>query len=445
MRVFPPPFKNPRSSAALSQAQHGSYGAVRRYWLLLVLTLVYALNIADRFAISTLIEPIKAEFHLSDGAVGFLTGVSLAIFYVAAGLPLGRLADRANRRNMIVGALVGWSFMTGLCGLTRTFLQLLLARIGVGIGEAGGTPPSHSMIADYFAPAQRLVAMSIYSLGVPAGLALGAIGAGWFADHFGWRSGLLAFSACGLPVALLMLTLREPRRGLNDEAPRLAADDTSLAHALGFIWRQKSLMHVLIGATIATFSGGGLVWWTPAFLARSHGFTVGQAGFQVGLMGGAGGALATLASIALMARLARLDAKWQCYFLAILTAAISIPAILAHMVAGREATLLLLWCFVPLANVYVGPTLALIQNLTASAARGLTVAILLFAANVANLVFAPQLIGWASDWLAMRIAHPSDSLRFALIISATTGFWAAAHFVAAVRTLKPDLQRAGAL
>ena len=411
--------------------------------MLFVLTLVYALNVADRFAISSLIEPIKAEFHLTDGAVGFLTGVSLAVFYVTAGLPLGRLADRANRRIMIATAVAAWSVMTGLCGLSVTYWQLLVARMGVGVGEAGGTPPSQSMIADYFPPGRRLVAMSIFSVGVPAGVAFGSIVASWFAENYGWRSGLLAFSLCGLPLVALVLSIREPKRGAMDaHLPQVSAAPP-LSTSLALIAQNKSLVHVVIGTTIATFSGNGLIWWTPAFLTRSHGYSVSEAGYQVGIMGGLGGALATLASVLVMICLTDKPARWQCYFLAALTAIITVAGFCAFLVSNRATAIVMLWLFVPLANVYVGPSLALIQSLTVAAMRGLTVAIVLFTANVANLVLAPQLIGWGSDALAAKIAHPSDSLRFALLISALSGLWAAAHFVWAVRTLQADLERAG--
>lgn len=408
------------------------------------MTLVYAMNIADRFGLSTLIEPIKAEFKLSDSAVGFLTGVALAIFYVAAGLPLGLMADRVNRTRMIFWALALWSIMTALCGFARTFWQLLIARIGVGIGEAGGTPPSHSIIADCFAPKQRVAAMSVYALGIALGSAVGGIAAGWLAEHYGWRSSLMVFGLAGLPLALLLLTVREPVRGATDEHAH-PESDIPLGETLKFIGQQHALLHILAGSALATFSGLGIVWWTPAFLSRSHGLNVGEAGTQVGLMSGAGGAVAMIATFFLMVYLARLDPKWQCRFVGIIVFLITIPAIAAHLVVGRTSALLFLWLFIPFTNVYVGPTLALLQNLVRPRMRGITVAILLFTANVANLVFAPQLIGIASDMLARRMRDPNQSLRVALAVSAITGFWAAYHYWAAERSLREDLVRAGSL
>jgi len=412
------------------------------WWALAVITLVYAMNIADRFVLSTLIEPIKAEFQLSDASVGFLTGVALAIFYTAAGLPLGALADRVNRRNMIMWAITIWSFFTAVCGMAQNFWQLLFARIGVGIGEAGGTPPSHSILADYFKPSQRIVAMMIFTLGIAIGSGVGGVGGGMLAEKFGWRHALIIFSFASVPLLLLLMTIREPRRGAND-APGSVPHGSNLRETLRFIRSQRSLIHVIAGATIATFSGMGLIWWTPAFLSRSHGFSVGEAGYQVGMMSGIGGAAALVAATLGTFRLARMAPKWQCHFLASVTLLITIPGVLAHVVTDTNTVLLLLWLFIPFANVYVGPTLALLQNLVRSDMRATTAAVLLFTANIANLAIAPQLIGFASDILAGQIADPAQSLRIALAISGLTGLWAAIHFWLAIRSLPNDLARAG--
>lgn len=416
----------------------------RRYWVLVVMTAVYAMNIADRFVLSTLIEPIKHEFQLSDSAVGFLTGVALALFYVTAGLPLGALADRVNRRNMIAWALTIWSLFTAACGLAQNFWMLLLARIGVGVGEAGGTPPSHSILADYFRPDERIIAMSIYAVGVCIGSAIGGVAGGLLAEHYGWRNALIIFAGASIPVLILLFTVREPRRGACDPSIETCTEQVGFGDALRFIRSQKSLMHVLAGATVATFSGGGLVWWTPAFLSRSHGLSVGEAGLNVGAMNGIGGSIAMVATTLLMLFwFAKRDPKYQCHFAAWLTLLITAPGVLAHLVTGRETALLLLWLFIPFTNVMIGPTLALLQNLTQPNMRGLTVAVLLFTANIANLAIAPQLIGFASDVLATRIADPAQSLRFALAFSGLTGIWGAYHFWAAIKSLPQDLARAG--
>jgi MFS family permease len=432
-----------RAAASGAAAQHSGTVIATRYWVLAVMTLVYAMNIADRFVLSTLIEPIKHEFQLSDSAVGFLTGVALAIFYVTAGLPLGALADRVNRRNMIAWALAIWSFFTAACGLSQNFWQLMLARIGVGVGEAGGTPPSHSILADYFMPGERIIAMSIYAVGVCIGSAIGGVAGGLLAEHFGWRHALMIFAGASIPVLILLFTIREPRRGMCDPSISVDEERASFGDVLRFIRSQRSLMHVLAGASVATFSGGGLVWWTPAFLSRSHGLSVGEAGLNVGAMNGIGGTIAMISATLLMFWLARRDPKWQCHFAAALTLLIAIPGVLAHLVTDRSTALLLLWLFVPFINVMIGPSLALLQNLTRPNMRGLTVAVLLFTANIANLAIAPQLIGFASDMLATRIADPVQSLRYALAFAGLTGIWGAYHFWAAIKSLPHDLARAG--
>ncbi|MDX8356512.1 spinster family MFS transporter [Sphingopyxis terrae] len=415
------------------------------YWALFVLTMVYALNIADRYVLSTLIEPIRKEFALTDSTLALVTGVGMAIFYVTAGIPLGVLADRVNRKRMIVVALTAWSAMTALCGLSQNFVQLLLARIGVGIGEAGGTPPSQSMLADYFPPEKRALATSIYALGVPVGSAVGGIVAAYVAEAHGWRAALVAAAAMSAPVILLMISLREPTRGRFD-APEDSAggeNSTGLRSTLEFIWARPAARHVMAGATIATFSGMGLIWWTPAFLSRSHGLSVGEAGIEVGMMNGIGGTLALVLSAILMVKLTRHPPQVLAYFLALVTGLITAPAVLAHATTNTGFTLVNLWLLISLAAIYIGPTLALLQNLLPSTMRATGVAILLFTANLANLVIAPQGIGGLSDLLRPHLADPESSLRIALLCCSITGLWAAAHFTLAGLALAAEAREAG--
>ncbi|MCP3732736.1 MFS transporter [Sphingomonas sp. MG17] len=408
------------------------------YWALFVLTAVYALNIADRYILSTLIEPIRHEFQLSDSALGLVTGVGLAIFYVTAGIPLGVLADKVNRRRMILAALTAWSVMTALCGMAQNFWHLLIARTGVGVGEAGGTPPSQSLMADYFPPERRALAASLFSLGVPIGSAVGGIVAASVAEVHGWRSALLVAAAMSIPVVLLVLTLKEPRRGRFDPQPTTgdAPTGVGLRTTLRFILGNNAVFHVIAGATVATFSGMGLVWWSPAFLARSHGMSVGDAGVQIGLMNGIGGTIAMLASAAFMIVLARRPTAALATFLAVITGMITIPAVTAHAVSDRQIALINLWLLIALANIYIGPTLALLNNLFPPTMRATAVAIVLFTANIANLVIAPQGIGFLSDRLRPLLADPESSLRYALLACAFTGIWGAIHFMLAARALR---------
>lgn len=409
--------------------------AATRWYVLFVMTLVYAINIADRYVVSTLIEPIRMELGLTDAGVGFLTGVALAIFYVTAGIPLGVLADRANRRNMIALSLAAWSAMTGLCGVAQNFWQLLLARIGVGIGEAGGTPPSQSIVADRFPPAQRSVAMSLFAVGAALGGLLGSSGGGWVAEHHGWRMTLILFGFLGLPLAVLVwLTIVEPRRGRLDHGPEDPSPAT-LRQTLEFIRRSPALLHLYAGAAVITFWGWGTVWWAPAFLMRSHGLSIGEAGALLGPMHGIGGTAVMLTTAWWLARHAGENMRRQAWLIAATTLLATVPSVLAFSAGSLAAARLAFWIFVPITYLYIGPHSGLLQNLVPPGMRAQAFALVLFVANIANLVIAPQLIGFASDVLAARISSPSESLRYALVASAFMGIWAAWHYYAAGRAM----------
>ena len=413
-----------------------------RWYVLAMLTLVYALNIADRFSISTLIEPIRTELRLSDAATAFLTGGALALFYVTIGIPVAALADRANRRNILAVALAAWSAMTALCGLAQNRLQLTLARFGVGIGEAGGTPPSTSILADKFPPARRPMALTIYALGTCLGAWLGSSVAGTAAERGGWRAAFLVLGIPGVVLALIVwLTVPEPRRGQLDAT---APDSRStLVATLRFIVRQRSAVHLLLGGSVATFWSWGLMWWTPAFLQRSHHLSVGQAGQLLGPMHLVAGTASTLVAGWLMARRAAADPRYVTRLLGWVTALTTIPSLLLYWVVPEQAAVVLLWIFVPAVYFYIGPILGLLQNVVPAHMRATTCAILLFLANVANLLLAPQLIGWMSDWFAASFGAGAESLRWALLLLAPTGFWAAWHLWTSGRTIREDAARSG--
>lgn len=241
----------------------------RAWYTLSVLALVYAFNIADRFVVSSLIEPIKSELSLSDSAIGFLTGTALAIFYTGMGIPLGMIADRVDRRKLVALSLGLWSLMTAVSGAANTFGQLLLARIGVGVGEAGGTPASQSMIADLFPPSRLVLANTLFTIGAAVGSMLGAIAGGNIAAAWGWRSAFIALGIPGVVLALLVrFTVREPAREAKPQKDH--EPQPTLRTTLNFIKGQRSLLHILGGAAVLTYWGWGLLWWTPAFFSRTH-------------------------------------------------------------------------------------------------------------------------------------------------------------------------------
>lgn len=399
-----------------------------RWYVLAVMTVVYALNIADRFSISTLIEPIRLELQLTDSGVAFLTGVALALFYVTIGIPIALLADKANRRNILVIALALWSAMTAVCGLAQNYWQLLLARFGVGIGEAGGTPPATSLLADKFPASKRPMALTIFALGACLGAWLGSSVAGSVADKGGWRAAFLALGIPGLVVALIAwLTVREPRRGQLDEATEKPVPPT-LRATLTYIRQHKIAFHLLMGGSVATLWSWGLMWWMPTFLVRSYHMSVGQAGELLGPMHLFAGTAGTLLASWLMSRPAATSPQYVIRLLAWVTALTTVPSLLLLVVHSEQWTRLLLWIFVPSVYFYIGPILGLLQNAVPPQMRATTCALLLFAANICNLVIAPQLIGWLSDWFS-----GPESLRWAMLVLAPTGFWAAWHLAVARR------------
>lgn len=385
--------------------------------------LVYALSIADRFVMSTLIEPLKADLGLSDFSIALLTG-ALAFFYVTAGLPLAWLADRASRRNMVAVALGVWSVMTACCGVIQNYWQMLLARVGVGVGEAGGTPASVSLLSDFFPWRSRALAMSVYSLGLSLGSMLGT-SAGYVSDAWGWRAAFLVLGVPGVLVALAVrVTIDEPARGRLDEAP--PPRQASLGDTLRFARRQPALLHAWLGAATYTLWGWGLMWWTPSYLVRSHHMSLGEAGGALSLMNGIGGTAVLLLTLVLMGKLEKRDARSVPVYAGVSILIATLPSIAAYAATSKQLTLAMLWIFIPLSYAPFGPTFALLQNLTPASMRAQSTAVMLLLANVANLVIAPEVVGFVSDRLAPL--YGAESLRHCLVPLAFTGFWAAWHF-----------------
>jgi len=422
-----------------------------RWYVLGVMTLVYALNIADRFSVSTLIEPIRKELMLSDKGVAFLTGSALAFFYVTVGIPVAALADRVNRRNILAVSLFIWSGVTALCGVAQTYLQLLLARFAVGIGEAGGTPPSTSIVADNFPPARRPMALTIYALGACIGAWLGSEVAGAAADAGGWRLAFLVLGVPGVAIALIVaLTVPEPRRGQLDSQPHRPKPEPfsfwaiirQLIDTSRCMAAQRSSIHLVIGGSVATFWSWGLIWWTVAFLQRSHHLTVGEAGGLLGRMHLVAGTAGTLLAGGLMALPAARDPRFVARLLAGVMVLTTLPSFCAYEAASLRTATVMLWLFVPGVYFYIGPILGLMANVLPPAVRATSVAILLFVANLANLFVAPQLVGFLSDWFAASFGAGAESLRWALLLLAPTGLWAAWHLWRAGATIREDEARA---
>ena len=413
--------------------------AAYRYYALALLTAAYVLNFLDRQILAILQEPIKRELHLSDSQLGLLTGFSFALFYVLLGLPIARWADRGVRRNIISLAVGVWSAMTTLCGLAQSYVQLLLARVGVGVGEAGGSPPAYSMISDMFPQQDRATAYGVYGMGVNLGILAGLLTGGWVNEYFGWR---VAFLAAGIPGVLLALvlraTLREPLRRGSQASP--ADRPPPVVDVLRLLWARRTFRHMVCGTSLLSFAAYGMFNWLPPFLVRSHGLSSGAIGTWLALILGVGGAAATLAGGYLSDRLGRRDARWYSWVTSI-AFAISVPSMIGAFLLS-DSTLVLLCLIVPgsVAQICVPPLMAVTHNLVDNRMRALSSAIVLFILNALGLGLGPLFVGMLSD--ALLPAAGTDSLRQALLILVPLAtLWGAGHFLFAARYIRSDLEQ----
>jgi MFS family permease len=428
-------------TAAIDLDKSRARVSVERWYVLVLTCLIYAINIADRYVVSTVLEPIRLDLHLNDAGVAFLTGVPLALFYVTLGIPISWLADRSNRRNILAACVLIWSGFTAVCGISRTYLEFLLGRIGVGTGEAGGTPSSSALLADYFPAERRPMAFTVLALGAPLGAWLGADVAGAVAHLYGWRSSFLALGIPGVVIGLVVLfTVREPPRGQFDSVEGELRP--SIAESLRFLWRQRAAFHVIMGSGVCSLWGWGLIWWTPTFLMRTYGLDVGEAGAVTGHIHLIGGVVASVGTAWLLSRPFMTDPRRVCWVLAAGIGLATIPSFFAYWTHSLPVAKVMFWLFIPAIYFYIGPCMALVQNLAACHMRSVFAAWSGLCGNVFNLIIAPQVVGYLSDWYAGGHATDAASLRFGLLWLAPTGFWAAYHLYRTGRTVIEDQKTA---
>ena len=424
--------QNPQSPPLISDA-------VKRYTLG-VLVVVYTFNFIDRQILSILIEPIKNDLDVSDFGMGLLSGTAFALFYATLGMPLALISDRWNRRNLIGVCLAVWSGMTALSGLAMNFWHLAAARIGVGIGEAGCSPAAHSMLADLYPAKERATALGIYALGIPFGVMFGLFAGGAIADMYGWR---MAFFIVGIPGLLLSLfvfaTVKEPPRGHADGhvASKDSAEHPSILEVFQYLLERRSFVHMVAGGGLTAFVGYGLVTWAPTFFLRSHGMTLTEAGFWLGLVLGIPGGLGIVLGGWLSDRLGARDTRWYLWIVAWALGA-SVPLSAAAFLADSWwLSLLLLSVPVMLGNFYQGTTFAQTQGLAPVRMRAVAAAILLFILNFIGFVFGPPAVGMLSDLLAGSFG--ADALRYSLFTWGFVNLWAAFHYWQAGHKLPDDL------
>lgn len=398
-----------------------------------LLTLISFFNYMDRMVLAVLLQPIKLELRLSDTQLGLLSGIAFALLYATLGLPLGRLADRTQRIRLLGVCLSLWTLATCASGLARNFVQLFLARAGVGIGEAGCVPSAHSLIGDYLPPARRPLGISLFQAGGLAGLSAGLMVTGLIAERFGWRQALWMVGASGLPLALLIVTtLREPMR--RSQAGILEGEPAR--RALAALVKRPALVHLVLALSIGGFGTYGIAQWLATLYVRVHHLNLAQIGVWSGLASGAGGIAGVLAGGFLAVRLVARDNRWELWIPAacygggapLYAALVLSPSPAAAMAIQSAATF---WV-----GAGGGVALSAIQTFAEPNRRATAISLVLFLSSLLGLGLGPLAVGALSDALAPRFGDLS--LRYALLISTAALLWAGAHFYAASRTAERD-------
>jgi predicted MFS family arabinose efflux permease len=412
---------------------------VYRSYVLAVLVVVYTFNFIDRQIVGILAVPIKSELKLTDSQLGLMGGLAFALFYTLLGIPIARLADRASRVRIMTVALVLWSAMTAVCGLTHSFGQLFLARLGVGVGEAGGVAPAYSLLCDYFPSRQRARALSVYSFGIPVGSATGIVLGGFIAHWMSWRMAFFIVGVAGLFVVPLLNMVREPAREANDGAG--APPRSSLWQVAAHLARLPSFWGLSLGAATCSMMGYGLFFWMPSFLVRSFSLSLTQASIAYGALVLIGG----LAGIWLGGMIADEHGQRRKAIYALIPAIAFLATVPFYVVGvlskSVEVCLVILLIPTALGLTWLGPVLTAIQHLVPAGMRATASAIFLFINNLIGIGLGTSLIGVLSD--AFKFGSGVESLRYAILSG--TGFYvvAALLLLFAARHLDADWHKTG--
>jgi len=406
-----------------------------------VLAVVYMFNFIDRQILAILLPAIREEFQVGDTVLGFLTGTAFALFYVTLGIPIAQLADRWNRRNLVAASLAIWSGMTALSGLAMNIVHLTLARIGVGVGEAGCSPPAHSMISDYYPPEQRSTAMGVYTLGISAGIMLAYLAGGWVAQNIGWRE---AFFVVGIPglvlAAVVRFTVVEPQRGASEKRTDTGASP-KLVEVLRFLVTRRSFIHMGIAAGLSSFVGYSVINFVPSFFVRSFGMGLAELGFWLGIIVGIAGGFGFFTGGYIADRISRQGRRRAFLFLAIAMLASALCYVAVFLSQSAFWCLVILVLPTVLSNFYLAPVLAQAQSLVSLRMRSVASALVLMLINGIGLALGPLLTGILSDTLAASFGV--EAMRYSLLIVCCVILpWAALHYLLAGQTIDADLARA---
>ncbi|USQ94798.1 spinster family MFS transporter [Caulobacter sp. RL271] len=394
-----------------------------------LLLATYTFNFIDRTIIATIGQAIKVDLKLTDTQLGLLGGLYFALLYTLLGIPIARLAERWNRVTIISVSLVIWSGFTALCGAAANFGQLALYRFGVGVGEAGCSPPSHSLISDYYEPKKRASALSIYSFGIPLGTMFGAVAGGWLAQEFSWRVAFVIVGLPGLLLALIVkLVVKEPPRGHSEIVERpLEAEDVvvepapkpafSMANEFAELWAVTKILfgkwpvlHMVLGVTIASFGSYGSGAFVPPYFVRTYGLGLAQVGLIVGLIGGFSAGVGTLVGGFLTDWAGKKNVKWYALTPAIGLIVATPIYIAAYLQTSWQTTALILLVPGIFHYTYLAPTFGVVQNSVEPRRRATATALLFFFLNLIALGGGPVFTGWLIDHLAQfNFNHPGSS------------------------------------
>jgi len=420
--------------------QKGEISQSARRYALGVLVVVYTFNFIDRQILAILLPAIKVEFGVDDWVLGFLAGSAFALFYATLGIPIALLADRFNRRNLIAVAVAIWSAMTALSGFSINIVQLALARVGVGIGEAGCSPPAHSMIADYYPPEKRSTAMGIFTLGISAGIMIAYLAGGWVAQNIGWRAAFLIVGLPGLILALVVrFTIDEPVRGMSEQRID-TADSPGVLAVAKFLSRRKSFIHMALGSGLASFGGYAVISFFPSFLVRSHAMSLAEIGVYMGFIVGVGGGLGFAGGGYIADKVSRRNKQHSLWLVSAATMFAWLFAFPIYLLENRYVVLGLTMIPAIFTNFYLATTIAQTQSLVRLRMRAVASAILLFVMNIIGLGLGPQITGILSDLLSVHFGN--DSMRYSLLLVVSIiGPWSAYHYFVAGKYLDADLLR----
>ena len=426
--------------------------AYTRYAMFLLLG-IYIVNFLDRAVVNILAEPIKNDLGLADWQLGLMSGLAFAIFYTVLGIPIARLAERKNRPMIIGTAVAVWSGFTALSGMANSFLQLVIFRIGVGVGEAGCTPPAHSLIADYVPKEKRASALAFYSMGTPLGGLLGLVMGGLVADAYGWRAAFLVAGAPGIIFALLCwFTLKEPRKLIAQHSVAIQSTQVSFGETLKYLATKKTFWLIALGAAIKAFIGYGHAPFTASFFLRVHGEevkalaenfglqSIGFLGLALGLMGGTAGAISAYLGGQIADKYAKTDLRGY----VVVPAFASLLAVPIYIIAvSVPSASLALWILVInglLGSLWYGPVYAIGQSIVPPHMRATTSAILLFTINLIGLGLGPLAVGILSDIMSNGFGLGSaEGVRWALMISTCFGIVAFVLFWLARKTIREEM------